>query len=175
MRTTGIIRRIDELGRVVIPKEIRRTMRLRVGEEMEIFIEENQLVLKKFSSIFNIGQFAAEYSLALSESLKCTVLICDTEKIVSASGDKRRDYENKFLSKEAEKLLAERTIRTLTTENTVSVVGEDNFPKQQIFAPIIVGGDIAGGFILISFEGDMNSLNNSAVEIASNFFSNILQ
>ena len=79
MLTTGITRRIDELGRVVIPKEIRRTMRLREGEEMEIFVEDNSLVLKKYSSLATLARFADEVAESLAVAAGGTVVITDND------------------------------------------------------------------------------------------------
>ena len=85
MRTTGITRRIDELGRVVIPKEIRRNMRLKEGEEMEIYVDENKLVMQKFSAVLNLKTYADGVADSLAPVTHCTVIITDKDEIVSAA------------------------------------------------------------------------------------------
>lgn len=175
MRTTGVIRRIDELGRVVIPKEIRRTMRLRVGEQMEIFVGDDGLVLKKFSGIGNIAELAEEYADALHEVSGCSVLFVDTEKVVSVSGDNKAMYEGKTFSRAVERLLQERSVRTLGVTETVSIIGEENRSRTQVFSPIICGGDMMGGIILLSENNSIPESGYKLTEVATKFFRNLLQ
>lgn len=176
MRTTGITRRIDELGRVVIPKEIRRTMRLREGEEMEIFVEEGRLVLQKFSTILHLKTYSDEIADSLANSANCTVLIADLDSVISAAGEKRRDYNGKNLLKQVTKLFYERIVRTLLNEDTIAVTGDDiNLYKQQIFAPVIVGGDVIGGIILLSENEENTNLKLKLMELSAGILGNILQ
>ena len=87
MKATGIVRRIDDLGRVVIPKEIRRTLRIREGDPLEIFTDrEGEIILKKYSPIGELGTLARLYAESLSQTLGCTVCITDMDQVVSASG-----------------------------------------------------------------------------------------
>ncbi len=175
MRTTGVIRRIDELGRVVIPKEIRRTMRLRVGEQMEIFVGDDGLVLKKFSGIGNIAELAEEYAEALHEVTGCAILFVDTEKVVSASGDNKGGFEGASFTRAVERLLQERSVRTLTGADTVSIIGEESRARTQVFSPIICGGDMMGGIILLSDNSSIPESGYKLTEVATKFFGNLLQ
>lgn len=87
MKATGIVRRIDDLGRVVIPKEIRRTLRIREGDPLEIFTDrEGEIILKKYSPIGELGTLAKLYAESLAQTLGCTVCITDTDQVVAASG-----------------------------------------------------------------------------------------
>src|SRR5690625_1604622 len=91
MKATGIVRRIDDLGRVVIPKEIRRTLRIREGDPLEIFVDrEGEVILKKYSPISELGHFATEYAEALFDSLHEPVLICDRDEIIALRSEERR-------------------------------------------------------------------------------------
>lgn len=109
MKATGIVRRIDDLGRVVIPKEIRRTLRIREGDPLEIFTDrEGEIILKKYSPIGELGTLAKLYAESLSQTLGCTVCITDMDQVVSASGAGKKDLQDQFISREAEKLLQER-------------------------------------------------------------------
>ena len=84
MKATGIVRRIDDLGRVVIPKEIRRTLRIREGDPLEIFTDrEGEIILKKYSPIGELSAFAKQYAESLSQTMGCLVCVCDTEQIVA--------------------------------------------------------------------------------------------
>lgn len=174
MRTTGIIRRIDELGRVVIPKEIRRTMRLREGEQMEIFVSDTGLILKKFSGMENIADLAREYAEALYEVTNNGVMIADNDKIVGTGGA-AGGCLGKTVVKAVERLFAARTIRVLTGGDVLSITGESVTARSQIIAPIVSAGDIAGGIIALSNEKTLSEPSVKHIEIAAKFFGNILQ
>ena len=91
MKATGIVRRIDDLGRVVIPKEIRRTLRIREGDPLEIFTDrEGEIILKKYSPIGELGTLAKLYAESLSQTMGCTVCITDTDQVVAASGSGKK-------------------------------------------------------------------------------------
>ena len=95
MRATGIVRRIDDLGRVVVPKEIRRTLRIREGDPLEIFTDrEGEIILKKYSPIGELGQFAGEYAESLSQATGHLVCITDRDHVIAASGQGKREFEN---------------------------------------------------------------------------------
>ena len=109
MKATGIVRRIDDLGRVVIPKEIRRTMRIREGEPMEIFTgKEGEIILKKYSPIGELGVFAKEYAQSLSQVSGHLVCISDHDQIIAACGPEQREYAGKAISRELEQMIADR-------------------------------------------------------------------
>ena len=96
MKATGIVRRIDDLGRVVIPKEIRRTQRIREGDPLEIFTTgDGEVVFKKYSPMGEVSRLAAQYAEALAKALGCTALICDRDHILAAAGPGRRDYADR--------------------------------------------------------------------------------
>src|SRR5690606_24522992 len=87
MKATGIVRRIDDLGRVVIPKEIRRTLRIREGDPLEIFTDrEGEVILKKYSPIGELNEFANEYCESLHENTKFIAMITDRDNIIAISG-----------------------------------------------------------------------------------------
>ena len=102
MKATGIVRRIDDLGRVVIPKEIRKTLRLRDGDALEIFTDsDGEVIFKKYSPIGEISAFAAQYAEAMHQQASIPVIISDNDKVVASSGVARRDVAEKSISKEA--------------------------------------------------------------------------
>ncbi len=109
MKATGIVRRIDDLGRVVVPKEIRRTLRIREGEPMEIFTgREGEIVLKKYSPIGELSAFAREYAEALAQNTGYLACISDHDQIVAASGPDQKDYMGKTISRDLEQAIAQR-------------------------------------------------------------------
>lgn len=109
MKATGIVRRIDELGRVVIPKEIRRTLRIREGDPLEIFTDrDGEVILKKYSPIGELSAFAREYTESLYRTLGHMSLICDKDQIVSCSGVSRKEMQDKSITPDLEQVLASR-------------------------------------------------------------------
>lgn len=114
MKATGIVRRIDDLGRVVIPKEIRRTLRIREGDPLEIFTErEGSVILRKYSPIGEIGAVAGLYAESLAHTMNCIVCLTDMDQIVAASGNGSKELLNRYISKELEYAIqARKQIRT---------------------------------------------------------------
>ena len=109
MKATGIVRRIDDLGRVVIPKEIRRTLRIREGDPLEIFVDrDGEVILKKYSPIGELGDFAKEYADSLFESIGHITLISDRDNMIAVSGASKKDYMDKSISMMVETCLEER-------------------------------------------------------------------
>lgn len=103
MKATGIVRRIDDLGRVVVPKEIRRTLRIREGDPLEIFTDrEGEIILKKYSPIGELSAFAKQYAESLSQVLECLVGICDMDQVVAAAEMERKRFRMKILRESLE-------------------------------------------------------------------------
>ena len=111
MKATGIVRRIDDLGRVVIPKEIRRTMRIREGDPLEIFTDrEGGVILRKYSPIGEMGEFAQEYAESIYKTLDQTALICDSDMVIAAAGSGKKEYMDRSISRDVENMMAQRTV-----------------------------------------------------------------
>ena len=156
MRATGIVRRIDELGRVVIPKEIRRTLRIREGDPLEIFTDhDGEVVLKKYSPIGEIASIAKDYTDSLHRTLGHVALISDRDAVVSSSGAAKREYVEKSLSPEIDQVLQGRQLVVLNLAvgaKMLPITADDHVESYsaQIVAPILADGEIIGGLILIS-------------------------
>ena len=109
MKATGIVRRIDDLGRVVIPKEIRRTMRIREGDPLEIFTDnDGEVVFKKYSPVGEMSPFAAQYADVMSRACGLTVLICDRDHVVAAAGGAKKDFLERRISGQLEEVMDQR-------------------------------------------------------------------
>ena len=184
MKATGIVRRIDDLGRVVIPKEIRRTMRIREGDPLEIFVDkEGEVVLKKYSPMTVIGDFAAEYAASLSQTLHTTVMITDRDEIIAVSGGSRRDYLHRPVGALVEKVMAER--RTLLKNHRLAEKGDNALAAGEkdavlssfCIAPILPGGDVAGSVIICSKDPDriMGETECKLAETAASFLGRQLE
>ena len=158
MRATGIVRRIDELGRVVIPKEIRRTLRIREGDPLEIFTDhDGEVVLKKYSPIGEIATIAKDYTDSLYRTLGHVAVISDRDAVVSASGTSKKEYVEKALSNDVERIMQERQLVILNLANgdkMIPITADDNAEgySAQVVAPIIADGEIVGALILLNRE-----------------------
>lgn len=158
MRATGIVRRIDELGRVVIPKEIRRTLRIREGDPLEIYTDrDGEVILKKYSPIGEMSGFAKDYTESLFRSLGHIACIVDRDQVVAASGVSKKELSDKPISHDLETAIAARQTVALNRQNgarPVSVTGEDD-PQgysAQVLSPIIADGEAIGAVLLLSRE-----------------------
>lgn len=154
MKATGIVRRIDDLGRVVIPKEIRRTLRIREGNALEIFTDrEGEIILKKYSPIGELGLFSKQYAESLAQTTGLVVCITDTEQVIAAAGASRKDYLEKQISKKLEDVIQEReTVQAAPGDkNYIQVLQEDmDGCYAQTIVPIICEGDAIGAVVLLS-------------------------
>ena len=154
MKATGIVRRIDDLGRIVVPKEIRRTLRIREGDPLEIFTDrEGEIILKKYSPIGELSQFAGEYAESLAHTTGYLVLITDGDHVVAASGSGKRDFEGKPISGQLEEIIGERkSLVASDDEKTfVKLTADDAGEyRQQAISTIICEGDAIGAVILCS-------------------------
>ncbi|MCD8049228.1 MAG: stage V sporulation protein T [Clostridia bacterium] len=151
MKATGIVRRIDDLGRVVIPKEIRRTMRIREGDPLEIFTErDGEVIFKKYSPIGELGDFATDYADALAKTSGNAAIITDKDNIIAVSGAPKKELAEKRISKGLEKIMEEKTSFVLSgSENAIPVVdGMDKYTAGVIY-PIISEGDSIGSVVLL--------------------------
>ncbi|MBQ9774175.1 MAG: AbrB/MazE/SpoVT family DNA-binding domain-containing protein [Clostridia bacterium] len=146
MKATGIVRRIDDLGRVVIPKEIRRTMRIREGDPLEIYTDrEGEVIFKKYSPIGELAAFAAQYAETLHKTCSLSIVICDRDAVIACSGVSRKDYSDKALSKELEQIIESRSLYVHREGDApVPVLAEGSTHFISCAMPIISEGDIAG-------------------------------
>lgn len=170
MKATGIVRRIDELGRVVIPKEIRRTLRIREGDPLEIFTDrDGEVILKKYSPIGELSAFAKEYTESLYRALGHIALICDKDQIVSCSGVGRKELQDKAISPELEQVLAARQTyiysRGMGRICPITQGEEENAYTAQVITPILVEGESVGAVMLLSREGDVR-MGETEVKVA---------
>lgn len=175
MKATGIVRRIDDLGRVVIPKEIRRTLRIREGDPLEIFTDrEGGVILKKYSPIGELTDFSKEYAESLQQAIGHIILISDNDAFISVSGSPKKEFMEKKISEELEKIMENRKSSILGVENNkvIPLYTDDDENKYtcQVIAPIIAEGDAIGSVIILSKNGEkFTDLEKKLAEIAASF------
>ncbi|WP_096441134.1 stage V sporulation protein T [Alteribacter populi] len=172
MKATGIVRRIDDLGRVVIPKEIRRTLRIREGDPLEIFVDrDGEVILKKYSPISELGDFAKEYAEALYDSLSHPVLIADRDTYIAVAGGSKKDYANKSIGELVESAMSERKTLLESKSGEYNIAGEAKDELNgYVIAPIIASGDPIGAVVLVAKEAaKMGDVEKKLAETAAGF------
>ena len=145
MKATGIVRRIDDLGRVVIPKEIRRTLRIKEGDPLEIYTDrDGEVIFKKYSPIAEMQDFAGEYAAALQKSTGVTIFVCDKDAIICVSGASKKEFLEKKVSKGLEHIMDSRTIYAPMEVGDKTEVIDNGGYHIGCAMPIISDGDVIG-------------------------------
>lgn len=146
MKATGIVRRIDDLGRVVIPKEIRRTMRIREGDPLEIYTDrEGEVIFKKYSPIGELNSFAAQYAETLHKTCGMAVVICDRDAVIACAGLSKKDYIEKKLSSEFEEIIEGRApYHYLSGSTAIRVTADSQSATISCSMPIVADSDLIG-------------------------------
>ena len=174
MKATGIVRRIDDLGRVVIPKEIRRTLRIREGDPLEIFTDrEGEIILKKYSPIGELGNFAREYADSLSQTAGHITCIVDKDQIIAVSGGAKRELLDKHISTAMEKTINGRNtvISSRNDPGFVPVLEDDaeDIYSHELITPIISEGDVLGAIVFLSPDKRMGDVESKLAQTAAGF------
>jgi AbrB family transcriptional regulator (stage V sporulation protein T) len=163
MEKSGIVRRIDDLGRIVVPKEIRRALRIREGDPLEIFAShEGEILLKKYSPIGELEEFASNCAESLSQVVEGLVCIADRERIIAAAGSGRKEVEGKDISETVERLMERRgTYATSSAEKEMPLTAEGggNKSRTAVLSSILCNGDCQGAVIIMEKNGDRETIN----------------
>lgn len=167
MKATGIVRRIDDLGRVVIPKEIRRTLRIREGDPLEIYTAtDGEVIFKKYSPVGELSAFAGQYADVLARISNLPTLICDKDHVVAAAGVSKREFLERRVSTILENYMENRKSYTATQQNAGDVQpieGVDH--SAAVIYPIIASGDVTGAVVMLSGES-MKVPSNAEIKLA---------
>lgn len=173
MKATGIVRRIDDLGRVVIPKEIRRTLRIREGDPLEIYTDrEGEVILKKYSPISDLNEFAGGYADAASSVLGCAVAVTDTDQVIAVSGGSKKDFLDKRIHPQIEEVILTKNTRKFGDDDSLESItaeGKNDVFHHQLVVPIVVQGDPIGSVILLSKDKELSVSEQNAAEIGASF------
>ena len=178
MKATGIVRRIDDLGRVVIPKEIRRTMRIREGDPLEIFTESNGTVIfKKYSPIGELGEFASQYAESLSKSTGLPACITDKDNIIAVSGVPKKELREKKISGDLEKIMNSKSVYTASSgSKNIQIADENDKYEAGVVAPIVFEGDSIGTVIFIAEPtSKVGEVESKLAETAAGFLGKTME
>lgn len=154
MKATGIVRKIDELGRIVIPKEIRKNLMIREGDPLEIYLEENsEIVLKKYATLKNVSTVANEYTEILNKKTGYAICICDMERIIAVEGITRSSYLDMKINKDILNIILDRTLYSTIINKPKKILIDDKTTYfSQIISPIISDAETVGAVILLSTD-----------------------
>ena len=171
MKATGIVRRIDDLGRVVIPKELRRTLRIREGDPLEIFVNnDGEVIFKKYSPIGELGDFASDYAETLAKASGQGAVITDRDNVIAVSGIPKKELIQKPVSHELENMMNEKISLTSDESKTVSVSGTSDKYSAGVVVPIISEGDTIGSVLFVMHDGmKPTEVENKLAESAAGF------
>ncbi len=177
MKATGVVRRIDDLGRVVIPKEIRKTLLIKEGDPLEIFTDkEGEVILKKYSPIGELTEFATGYAETLAKTTGHIACITDKDTVIAVSGGSKKEFLEQDLSEELERIMEDKEKYTSKENNDLAVPITKNDNKErryhsQIVYPIISDGDVIGSVILLSKDSStkMSEIEQKVAQSAASF------
>ena len=166
MKATGIVRRIDDLGRVVIPKEIRRTMRIREGDPLEIYTSrEGEVIFKKYSLMGELDDFAAQFCETMSKTSGVISAVTDRDAIIAVAGGGKRELLGKRISTALEQIMEERHIYQRTGDERVAVIEDAEKYTAGIAAPILCEGDVLG-LVLFVEDGEGSAVGETEYKLA---------
>ena len=170
--TAGIVRRIDELGRIVIPKEIRKNLRIKNGDNLEILVDGENIVLKKYSQIENVTDMASLYAESFYQVLKYNIIVTDTDKVIAISGNLKKKYLNMGISDRLTNMIERRDNFVERKKSSIEISpGLSEFGYYAI-STIINNGDSIGSVIILSLETPMLEQEEKLANILANMLSN---
>ena len=171
MKTTGIIRRIDDLGRFVIPKELRRTLRIKNGESLEIFVDGEDIILKKYSPMESIEDLAGKYVDSFNKVIKHNVIVTDKDKVIAASGSLKKKYLGKTISEFTDRSIERRDSFVERQRSSFSFVQDVEDFGYYSFSSIVYNGDTIGSVIIISIDAPIMESDEKMAVILSKLLS----
>ena len=170
--TTGIVRRIDELGRIVIPKEIRKNLRIKNGDNLEILVDGDNITLRKYSQIENATDMASVYAESFYQVLKYNIIITDTDKVIAIAGNLRKKYLNMGISDKLTTMIERRDTFVERKKSSIEISPGMSEYGYYAIATIINNGDSIGSVIILSLDTPMLEQEEKLAMILANMLSN---
>lgn len=161
MKSTGVVRRIDDLGRIVIPKEIRKNLKIRDGESLEIFVDQEEILLKKFSSSADLGTISQALLDTVYTAIRKNVFVTDRDVFIAGSGELKKEFLKKELAPQIEELLLnhEKVIKNNVSLDNIVLKADSDEKYNYILQPILVDGETIGLVLMIEIETNGNFTN----------------
>lgn len=168
----GIVRRIDELGRIVIPKEIRKNLRIKNGDNLEIVVEDESIILRKYSQIENASDIAMIYAESFYQVLKYNIIVTDTDKVIAAAGNLKKKYLNMGISDSLTTMIERRDSFVERKKNSIEISPGMQEYGYYTVATIINNGDSIGAVIILSLDTPMLEQEEKLGMILANMLGN---
>ena len=169
MKSTVVVRRVDDLGRIVIPKEIRQTLRIRDGESLEIFVDREMIALKKFSKMSDMDDVSKQLVDIINAAINKTVLVTDRDKFIAGAGPLKKKYFEANISHYLEGVMRNRESIVFNNVQNISLVEGDIEKLASIIVPIIMNGDVMGLVLVLSEKSDIGQLEEKMATVAAQF------
>ena len=173
MKSTGIVRRIDELGRIVIPKEIRKNLKIKDGEPLEIFINQSEIILKKFSNMSDMERNFNDYVNIINDITGNNILITDRDKVISCN-QKIISYKDKAIGDDIEDLLEMRTPILVNKIKPLLITQDESIKTNYYIIPLRVNSDVSGLIIMLS-KNEINDNEKNVLDIVSKLITRQLE
>lgn len=175
MKATGVVRRIDDLGRIVIPKEIRRNLRVHEGDSLEIYIDgSDTIVLKKYSLVESVNNFISQYVDSLHSSCKKEIIVTDTERVIATSNGFRKDVIGRKIDMRLDDKMQRKTVQTFERGNCLEVCDNLVISSATILKPITVYGDLIGSVIVVG-DNYIDDAEKMLAELTASFIGKYLE
>ena len=152
MKSTGVVRRIDELGRIVIPKEIRKNLRIKNGDSLEIFLDDEAIILKKYSQIESLEMLAENYVETFNQVMKHNIIVTDRDKVIAIAGNLKKKFLGKPISEFTDRSIERRDSFVERQKKNVSFIEDNEEFCYFSFSSIVNNGDAIGAVIILSTE-----------------------
>lgn len=173
MKATGIVRRIDDLGRVVIPKEIRRTMRIREGDPLEIYTSsDGEVIFKKYSAMNEMAGNASQVAEVITKLAQCPVVVFDRDHVVAVAGAQKKEFNERRISQALEEFLEHRKSYLYHGENERRVMPVEGVDRPALACvPILSSGDVTGAVAFLAAGNDLpaNDVQANLIQAAAQF------
>ena len=171
MKTTGVIRRIDELGRIVIQKEIRKNLRIKNGESLEIYLENDSIILKKYSQIESLKNVSIDYVEAFNQIIKHNIIVTDRDKVIAAAGPLKKKYLDKEINEFTERSIERRDNFFEKQKKSFQIIKDGEEVGYYTFSSIVDNGDAIGSVILISTDVPISDVEDKMCIVLSKLLS----
>lgn len=169
MKTTGIVRKIDNLGRVVIPKEIRRSLKIKDFDDLEIYVEGESIILKKYSSLNGFDNIMGTFTDVIYSIISKNVIVTDLDRVVFCNKEINKKYLDKEVSDYYLSLVNKRDVFVSQELSNLEIIDKDLDKKYYMLNPIIVNGDVIGSIFIFSYENTINDIDKSIVKMIIKF------
>jgi len=171
LKTTGVIRRIDDLGRIVIPKEIRKNLRIKTGDNLEVYLDGDTIVLKKFSQIESLENVSVDYVESFNQIIKHNIIVTDRDKVIAVAGPLKKKYLNKEINEFMERSIERRDSFNEKQKKDFNIVEGEVENGYYSFASIVSNGDAIGSVMIISTDTPITDVEDKMVVVLSKLLS----